>query len=132
MRQEEEVSLAEGAINISDREGSISITENTLAHDPDSATDDSFCTEGLLEGDYNVSVAIPEGYNPTTSLNSPIELFAGDITYLTFGAQAGSVVINEGTSLPESTGSSPLLGIIGVILLIGGIGLGVYSYWFRR
>ena len=48
-----------------------------------------------MEGDYNVSVAIPEGYNPTTSLNAPITLVAGDITYLNFGAQAGSVVIDE-------------------------------------
>ena len=84
-----------------------------------------------MEGDYNVSVAIPEGYNPTTSLNAPITLVQGDITYLTFGAQAGSVVINENDNLPDSTGSTPLLGIIGAILLLGGIGLGVYSVWFR-
>ncbi len=132
MRQEEEASLPGGAINISNRDGSVSITEDTLEHNPNSLTDDYFCTEGLNEGDYNVSVAIPEGYNPTTSLNTGLQLLAGDITYLTFGAQAGSVVIEESTPLPESTGNTPLLGVIGIILLLGGIGLGVYSIWFRR
>lgn len=132
MRQEEEISLPGGAINISNRDGSISITEDTLEHNPDSVTDDYFCTEGLDEGDYNVSVAIPEGYNPTTSLNTGIQLLAGDTTFMTFGAQAGSVVIEENASLPETTGSTPLLGVIGAILLLGGIGLGVYSIWFRR
>ena len=132
MRQEEETSLSGGAINISNRDGSVSITVDTPAHDPASPTADYYCEDSLQEGDYNVSVAIPEGYNPTTALNSPIELIAGDITYLTFGAQAGSVVIEETTSQAESTGSTPLLGIIGLILLVGGIGLGVYSVWFRR
>ena len=132
MRQEEEVSLEGGAVNISNRDGSISITEDTKPHDPDSETLDYICEEGLMQGDYNVSVAIPEGYNPTTSLNSPVELVQGDITYLTFGAQAGSVVINENDNLPESSGRTPLLGIMGALLLLGGIGLGVYSVWFRR
>ena len=132
MRQEEEISLAGGAINISNRDGSVSITEDTPVHSDTSPTNDYTCTEGLLEGDYNVSVAIPEGYNPTTSLNVPILLLAGDITYLTFGAQAGSVVIDGSTPLPDSSGSTPLLGVIGIVLLLGGIGLGVYSIWFRR
>lgn len=132
MRQEEEISLSGGAINISNRDGSVSITEETPIHDPDSDTLDYFCQPGLMEGDYNVSVAIPEGYNPTTSLNAPVTLVQGDITYLTFGAQAGSVVINLNDPLPDSTGSTPLLGIMGMLLLLGGIGLGVYSIWFRR
>ena len=132
MRQEEEVSLPGGAINISNRDGSLSFTEDTMPHDPNSPTEDYLCKDGLMEGDYNVSVAIPEGYNPTTSLNTGIELQAGDISYLTFGAQAGSVVIDETTPLPESSGSTPFLGVIGAILLLGGIGLGVYSVWFKR
>jgi hypothetical protein len=132
MRQEEETSLLGGAINISNRDGSVSITQDTLAHDPNSATEDYFCTEGLEEGDYNVSVAIPEGYNPTTSLNTGLELLAGDTSYLTFGAQAGSVVIDSSGSQPDSTGSTPFLGIIGILFLLGGIGLGVYSVWYRR
>ncbi|MCJ7734256.1 MAG: hypothetical protein MUP11_06885, partial [Anaerolineales bacterium] len=73
----------------------------------------------------------PEGYNPTTALNTGVVLLAGDITYLTFGAQAGSVVIEEGAGSAEQTGSTPFLGIMGIILLLGGIGLGVYSVWFR-
>lgn len=132
MRQEEEIGLTGGAINISNREATVSITVDTPIHDPASETADYFCEEGLQEGDYNVSVAIPEGYNPTTALNSPVELLAGDITYLTFGAQAGSVVIEETAPTPESTGSTPLLGIVGLVLLLGGIGLGVYSVWFRK
>jgi len=132
MRQEEEVSLEGGAINISSRDGSVSITADTPVHDPNSATDDYYCTDPLLEGDYNVSVAIPEGYNPTTSLNSGIVLLAGDSTYLSFGAQAGSVVIDENMTLPESTGSIPLLGVLGILMLLLGVGLGVYSVWFRR
>lgn len=132
MRQEEEISLSGGAINISNRDGSISITVDTPAHDPLSETLDYYCEEGLQEGDYNISVAIPEGYNPTTALNSPLDLLAGDITYLTFGAQAGSAVIEEAAPPAESTGTTPLLGIVGLILLLGGIGLGVYSVWFRK
>jgi hypothetical protein len=132
MRQEEEISLSGGAINISNRAGDVSITVDTLPHDPVSITDDYYCEEGLEEGDYNVSVAIPEGFNPTTALNSPLELVAGDITYLNFGAQAGSAVIEENAPSPESSGTTPLLGIIGLVLLLGGIGLGVYSVWFRK
>ena len=132
MRQEEEIGLAGGAINISNREATVSITVDTPVHDPASETADYYCEKGLQEGDYNVSVAIPEGYNPTTALNSPVELLAGDITYLTFGAQAGSVVIEETAPAPESTGSTPLLGIIGLVLLLGGSGLRAYSVWFRR
>lgn len=132
MRQEEEISLEGGAINISDREGTVSITVDTPAHDPTLETLDYHCEEGLKEGDYNVSVAIPEGYNPTTALNTPLELVAGDITYLTFGAQAGSAVIEEAAPPSETIGSTPLLGIIGLVLLVGGIGLGAYSVWFRK
>ncbi len=132
MRQEEEISLGGGALNISNRDGSVSITADTPEHNPDPLVDDYYCLEELMEGEYNVSVAIPEGYNPTTVLNVALDLEAGDTTYLTFGAQAGSVVIEEEEILPESTGGTPLLGVIGLVMLIGGIGLGVYTVWFRR
>lgn len=132
MRQEEEVSLPGGAINISNRDGSVSITEDTPQHNPDPDADDYVCNEDLEEGEYNVSVAVPEGYNPTTSLNTAVTLEAGDTTYLTFGAQASSEVAAEQEPLVEDTGNSPILGIIGITMLLSGIGLGIYAIWFRR
>lgn len=132
MRQEEEFSLEGGAINISNREGSVSITEDTPAHNPDPLEDDYFCTEDMPEGEYNVSVAIPDGYNPTTSLNTGVTLQPGDITYLNFGAQAGSEVLEQEGSPVEETGGSPVLAVLGIGMLAAGIGLGVYSIWFRN
>lgn len=131
MRQEEEVSIPGGAINISNREGSVSITEDTPPHNPDPDEDDYVCTGELEEGEYNVSVAIPEGYNPTTSLNTAVTLDAGDTTYLTFGAQPDSNLEAESVPLVENTGASPILGVIGITMLLAGIGLGVYAIWFR-
>lgn len=132
MRQEEEVSIPDGAINISNRSGSVSITEDTPQHNPDPEEDDYVCTDELNEGEYNVSVAIPEGYNPTTSLNTAVTLEAGDTTFLTFGAQPNSEMEAEGAPMVEDTGNSPVLGIIGITMLVAGVGLGVYAIWFRR
>ena len=126
VRQEDEPSLFGGAINISNRDGSVSITEDTAEGF------DYFCTENLEEGSYNVSAAIPEGYNPTMVLNTAVELGAGDISYLTFGAQANSETVEENLPITEDVGKSPLLGLIGVVLLVGGGGLGVYAVWFRK
>ncbi|OQX62172.1 MAG: hypothetical protein B5M51_06480 [Anaerolinea sp. 4484_236] len=126
IRQEEEHSLPGGAINISNRDGSVSITEDTVEGD------DYFCTENLEEGSYNASAAIPEGYNPTMVLNTAVELAAGDISYLTFGAQANSETVEENLPITEDVGKSPLLGLMGVVLLLGGVGLGVYAVWFRK
>jgi len=132
MRQEEEFSIPGGAINISNREGTVSITEDTPQHNPDPDVDDYVCTGELEEGEYNVSVAIPDGYNPTTGLNAAIALEPGDTTYLTFGAQPNSELEAESAPLVEETGNSPVLGIIGISMLVAGIGLGVYAIWFRR
>ena len=126
VRQEEEASLPGGAINISNREGSVSITEDTAEGF------DYFCTENMEEGSYNVSAAVPEGYNPTTVLNTAVELNAGDTSYITFGAQANSETIEENLPITEDIGKSPLLGLVGIVLFLGGVGLGVYTIWFRK
>jgi hypothetical protein len=71
-------------------------------------------------------VAVPDGYNPTTVLNYTLILDPGTETYLDFGAQVGSAADND---LGSAGGSSRslLLGVAGGLLLLGGVGLGVYA-----
>jgi hypothetical protein len=123
--QETEPMIPGGAISISNREGTVSQTANTSGgEEPD-------CFEGIPEGDYNVTVAVPEGFNPTTLLNYPLSLFAGDQTLLDFGAQISIQAEGEAPP-PEQDGRSPLLGIVGAVLIIGGVGLGFFAGRLRR
>jgi len=125
IRQEEEPSIPGGRISIANADGSISITEDTLGGL------DHFCSENLKEGEYNITVGIPDGYNPTTAFNASIILNGGDETYLDFGAQPNSETLAEAPA-PIGTGKSPLLGIIGGIVLLAGIGLGIYAAVMKR
>ena len=84
VRQESEPLIADGAVSLVDQAGQINQTEDTLAGE------NAVCFNELPEGDYNVSVAVPDGYNPTTSLNSPLKLLAGEISTMNFGAQLNS------------------------------------------
>jgi hypothetical protein len=111
-----EIPLAGGAISVTDRDGKVSLTGQTNGTD-------AVCFPALLEGEYNISVAVPEGYNATTLLNYPLKLNGGDKSTLDFGAQPGSQA-KEPT--PGEGGKSPILGIIGGILILGGAGLGFY------
>jgi hypothetical protein len=120
IRQEDEPSIPGGAISIGDQVGTVSITSDTtdgLEHT---------CYNDLPEGKYTISIAIPEGYNPTTVGSFALELNAGDETYLNFGAQENSATLAE-TPLPTGSSKSPLLGIIGGILLFAGIGLALFA-----
>jgi hypothetical protein len=86
----------------------------------------------LLQGEYLISVAAPAGYNRTTELNQTLPLEAGQITEIAFGAQANSELEAQTAIIPESPRKSPMIGIIGGILLVAGIGLGVYATLLRR
>jgi LysM repeat protein len=137
MRQEEEPSIPRGQINVSNRSGSISLTAETPSggnsSDAETAEERGYtCFNELGEGMYIVTVAIPEGHNPTTILNRTLELEAGDETFLSFGAQANSETQAESALIPESPRRSPMLGIIGGSLLLVGIGLGIYAGLLRR
>lgn len=121
IRQEEEPSIPNGAISVSNRSGTVSMTAET----EDGL--DPYCFEQLDEGDYTVTVAVPEGYNPTTVTNYALTLEAGDETYLDFGAQANSVTLEEEALVPTGGGKSPLLGIVGAVFLLAGIGLGIFA-----
>lgn len=120
LRQEEEPSIPGGRISVSDRTGEISFTEDTVdGLEPQ-------CWEELPEGEYNITVAIPDGYNPTTVLNYSLRLEPGSETQIDFGAQMGSERIAEAET-PSGTSRSPMLGIIGVLFLLGGLGLGIFA-----
>jgi LysM repeat protein len=115
LREESEPSIPDGAISYSNRSGSVSASKTTVAGlDP-------MCSEKLPEGDYTISVAVPEGYNPTTQTSYQISLKAGDQTYVNFGAQANSQTQAEAPAIPAQEGTrSPLLGILGGLFLLAG------------
>ncbi len=137
IRQEEEPSLSGGVINVNDRAGNVSFTIDTPSGGlsdliyPDPEDLGFTCFEELEEGEYNITAAIPDGYNATTRLTFSIELLPGDETFYDFGAQPNTETLNAAPA-PVGTGRSPRLGIIGAILLVGGIGLGIYTGIFRR
>jgi LysM repeat protein len=126
IRQETEPSIPNGAISINNRSGSVSQTVKTGSGlDPQ-------CFTRLPEGEYNISVAIPSGYNATTESNYTVGLRAGDQTYLDFGAQANSETLASAPA-PAGSGRDPLLGILGGLFVFAGLGLGVYAFlWMRR
>lgn len=120
LRQEEEASIKGGAISIANRSGSFSETVDT----PSGL--DHLCIEELPEGEYTISVAVPDGYNPTTVMNRELELKAGDISYIDFGAQANSETVAEAPA-PQGEGRSPMLLIAGAVVVLAGIGLGIFG-----
>jgi murein DD-endopeptidase MepM/ murein hydrolase activator NlpD len=125
MRQETEVSISGGAISVNEQTGRASVTVNTTDElEPN-------CFEDLPVGNYNVTVAIPDAYNPTKSLSTSLELAAGQEVYLNFGAQINTQAVLDSPP-PEEGGRSPLLGVIGVGLLLAGVGLGVYIAFSSR
>ena len=120
IRQESEPSIPGGAISLTNRGGTVSKTAKT------EAGPDPYCFEKVPEGDYNITVAVPEGYNPTTVMNYAVQLNAGDQTYLDFGAQVNTVAMEE-APVPTGSGKSPLLGILGGVLLLAGAGLAIFA-----
>lgn len=121
VRQDEEVSIPGGQVSVSDRTGAEAYTEETTA------SLEYPCRE-IPEGEYTISVAVPDGYNPTTVTNYTLELEAGSTMYLDFGAQPNSeTAAQQSSPAAEGTGRSPLLGIIGGLFLLAGISLAVFA-----
>ncbi len=117
--EEGEAAIAGGAVSITDRLGRVSLSGQSNA-----SFDEPTCFSEMPEGDYNVSMAVPEGYNPTTRMNYALALKAGDSSTLDFGAQLNSQALP--TPVAEG-GRSPLMGILGIAVVLAGIGLGIYA-----
>lgn len=120
MAETEEITdtgLAGGEVSVTNPAGDFSRIGTTLA------TGESICFEDAPEGEYTISVAIPDGYNPTSDQNYTINLKAGDTSTVNFSAQASSSLPN----LTKEGNSSVFLAVIGGLVLLAGIGIGVYA-----
>jgi hypothetical protein len=118
--EETESLLLGGAVSLSDRKGAYSKTGTTL-DDPENP----MCFENVPEGDYNISLAVPQGYNPTTSTSRSLKLVAGDTSTLDFGAQV-SLKAPPASSGTVNESRIPLFGVLGAVLILGGVGLAIY------
>ena len=129
LRQETEFGIDGGAVSLTNLNGSYSQTQNTTsAIDPDLGDPIRSCFSDVPAGKYNISMAIPDGYNPTMSLSYTFDVKAGDRASVDFGAQSKSLTIQDPAVTDEGGGRSSMLGIFGLLLLLGGIGLGYYAY----
>lgn len=130
LRQETELGIAGGAVSITSANGTYSQSKQTVAElDPDTEEPLRTCFTDMPPGRYTISAAVPDLFNPTTVLTYTLEVSAGDTSYVSFGAQLKGQTENS----PEPQGGSPLLGIIGVVLLLTGIGVALYAWrTFKR
>jgi hypothetical protein len=131
LRQETEFGIAGGQASVSERTGLASRTDTTRSELDADGAPVATCFEELPLGEYTVSVAAPQGYNATTAQSATIQLNPGDATTLNFGAQASSTS-GLGALTPEEGGRSPLMGLLGIVLLLSGAGLGFYTWQMSR
>jgi hypothetical protein len=122
--EEGEPALAGGQISIVDVNGAIAVDART------EEIVEGQCFKDLDAGDYNISAAVPEGYNPTTSMSLPLRLVAGDVKYVQFGAQISAAALDE---LPQNDQDRSMwFGIIGVLLILAAGGLAFYASRYGR
>jgi len=115
--------LAGGAISVASVNGDYNQTGTTIG------TGEAVCFEKAPEGEYNVSIAIPDGYNATASQSHTVFLKAGDTATIDFSAQEGSGLASNGT---DGGGGSLLLAVLGGVLILAAVGIGLYVRFFLR
>ena len=122
--EEDEEALSEGQINVVNNLGTLA-AESTTTQDMEGQ-----CFQELEAGDYNVSAAVPAGYNPTTSMNVPLRLQAGDIKFIQFGAQPSAATTSFLSNSERD--KSIWYGIFGVLSLAAAAGIGYYVSKYGR
>ncbi len=120
LHQDTEATIANGAVSVTGTSGQYSQTANTTSGI------DPICFQKIIQGTYNISVAAPEGYNPTTQLNYTLDIKTGEQIFVDFGAQQGGQAKPQDPA--NEPGSNNLLGIAGGILVLAALGLGVYAW----
>jgi LysM repeat protein len=127
LREETEPAVAGGAVSLTENNGEYSAALDTVIP-ADPTVYQGVCFSDIPEGSYNITVGIPDNYNPTTELNSSLAVNAGDLAFVPFGIQSKDVVVDPGQTDQETGSTTPLLGILGVFLLLGGAGVGYYAW----
>jgi hypothetical protein len=129
MREETEPAVEGGAISVTENNGKYSASLDTVIP-ADPAEYQGRCFDDVPEGTYNITVGIPDNYNPTMELSYSLEVNAGDRAFVDFGAQSRDVVADPGAEegATAEDGSSTILGVFGGLLLLGGLGLGYYAW----
>ncbi len=108
-----EYGITGGAASVTKRTGTDSFTGMT-------AGNDLLCFPEVPEGDYNISIAPPADYNPTTNMNYPLTVKAGDNTQVNFGAQKSSVL--EESEIETDTGNKNIImAAAGAGLILAGL-----------
>ncbi len=126
LRETTEPAVADGAISVTEINGEYSASLDTVTSvDPEYRGE---CFDNVPEGEYNITVGIPDNYNPTMVLDYRLQVNAGDRAYANFGVQSKDVVADPGATGEDEKTTSPLLGILGTIFLLGGAGLGYYAW----
>ncbi len=111
---ETEYGITGGAVSLTKRSGTDNFTGLTAAGN------ELLCFPEVPEGDYNIAVAPPTDYNPTTNMNYALTVKAGDNTQVNFGAQKSSQ-LEEAEINVDTTPKSPILAAIGIALIGGGL-----------
>jgi hypothetical protein len=131
IHQDAEPAIEGGVVSIAGTSGQYSQTATTQAGT------DPVCFTKVPLGTFNISVAAPAGYNPTTALNYTLDITQGDVkvgpiqagdrVYVDFGAQKSSQPAATGPDSNANNNNS-VLGIIGGVLLLAGAGLAFYAW----
>ena len=127
MAEEEETlntGIAGGRVSITHRGGEYSNVGTTLS------TGEALCFNDIPEGEYFISIAIPEGYNPTSSQNVNVLLKAGDTSTINFSAQVSGLA--DAPQVNGEARGSVLLAVIGGLILLAGVGVGLYARYILR
>ncbi|MBE0670031.1 MAG: LysM peptidoglycan-binding domain-containing protein [Anaerolineales bacterium] len=128
LREETEGAVAGGAVSLTENNGKYSAALDTVIQaDPEAYQ--GICFSDIPEGNYNITVGIPDNYNPTMELNYSLDVNAGDLAFVDFGIQSKDVVVDPVAAAEDNnSGRSVTLGIIGALFLLGGAGLGYYAW----
>lgn len=127
LREETEPAVAGGAVSVTENNGEYSAAQDTFIP-ADPAVYQGICFSNVPEGNYNITVGVPDDYNPTMELNRLLDVKAGDRAFVGFGIQSKEIVADVGAAPQSETKTSPIFGIIGGLFLLGGAALGYYAW----